>query len=348
MSSTATVRMVSPEEISAQGSSEVPHVRLPDRSRHFPEREMRLRQLARQHPMGDYLGFMAEVAHAQQQALEQMPEVPLPTLDDLGQATRQGRAGLAAADWPRHAAWQQALRGIVQALAPVAPAATRPVLDALAQADSGWLEQQAQAVLDFPGAGLDVASAPLIGAALQVCWVHMLTQLQARHPGVQASALFGRTDDATHCPCCGSEPVASTMRDAGAAQSQRYMHCTLCGAEWHVLRSQCGHCLQSGQLAYQALALADAEESGEDQALRTAKAAIQAEECGHCRHYVKLLHTGRDRMLDPVADDLASLTLDLLMADAGLQRHGRNMALVFHDSALAPPDAPAAPPPGMH
>ena len=61
----------------------------------------------------------------------------------------------------------------------------------------------------------------------------------------------------------------------------------------------------------------------------TTGAAVQAECCSECGHYLKLMHPARDNGLEPVADDLASLTLDLLVSEGGLQRHGLNLLLLF-------------------
>ena len=71
-------------------------------------------------------------------------------------------------------------------------------------------------------------------------------------------------------------------------------------------------------------------------------AALQAETCDDCGHYLKIMHTDRDPFVEPVADDLASLTLDLLVSETGYQRHGVNLMLLFGEPD-APPDPPPAP-----
>ena len=58
---------------------------------------------------------------------------------------------------------------------------------------------------------------------------------------------------------------------------------------------------------------------------------MQVETCDDCGHYLKLMHGDRDPMADAVADDLASLTLDLLVSESGRQRHGVNLMLLFGD-----------------
>ena len=77
----------------------------------------------------------------------------------------------------------------------------------------------------------------------------------------------------------------------------------------------------------------------EGQAIIT-QASVQAETCDECGHYLKIVHTDRDPFIDPVADDLASLTLDLLVSETGMTRHGVNLMLLFGESE--PPPDPAS------
>lgn len=338
MSNQATVRVMTAEEIAARGSSDVPYLQLPARGTLFAERQMRLRQLASGHPMGDYLLFMADVAAAQQAALQQSPEVALPDRAALDEASRQGLAPLASADWPRDAAWHGVLRELATQLQGVAPEGVRPVLARLATADAGFLEQQADLVLLGVADGLDMACAPLVAAALQVYWSHMLLSLHERDAA--RGQVFGRPDDETACPCCGSRPTASITRSAGGAFGQRYLQCSLCALQWHLPRIKCAHCLATEQLAYQSLEVADSPDT--ENASRAAQSALQAETCDACRHYLKIMHTDRDPFVDPVADDLASLTLDLLVSEAGYRRHGVNLAFFFGAPEDAPPPEPGA------
>jgi|SoiMethySBSTD1v2_1073268.scaffolds.fasta_scaffold1079578_2 FdhE protein len=54
----------------------------------------------------------------------------------------------------------------------------------------------------------------------------------------------------------------------------------------------------------------------------------KAETCEKCRSYVKVLYQVNDHALDPFADDIATLGLDMLMAHAGWQRRGQNAFLL--------------------
>ena len=143
-------------------------------------------------------------------------------------------------------------------------------------------------------------------------------------------------DDATRCPCCGSLPTASVTRIGSDQDGHRYLHCALCSAQWHMVRIKCTHCLGTGGIQYQALqALADTD-------ARSGREALQAETCDTCDHYLKIVHMGKDLQVEPVADDLATLTLDLLVSDAGFTRHGTNFLLLFgeDEAAEAPPPDP--------
>lgn len=332
--STATVRVLSPEQIVARGGDQVPFLQWPARGSVFAERAMRLRQLAAGHAMGDYLGFVAELAQAQQRALEQFPPVPLPDAAALDRDARRGRAPLDTADWPRDAAWRDALQHIATALRATAPAAAQPAIQRLDTLDETAIERQADALLHGSAAGLDLGVAPLIGAALQVYWTQLLLELQRAQRG--ADEVFARLDDPGRCPACGSRPVASITRSRGESLGQRYLHCALCNLEWHMLRARCSCCGGTQRIAYQSLDLRDSDAQASEQ--RAARAAVQAETCDDCGRYLKIVHTDRDPFVDPVADDLASLTLDLLVSDSGKQRHGVNLMLLFGDDADPPPD----------
>lgn len=343
MSSSATVRIMSPEEIAARGAGETPFLRFPERSTVFAERAMRLRQLAGGHAMGDYLTLMGELTREQQQALQAMPAVPLPDAAAIDLAARNGTPLLPATDWPRDPAWRAVVQRLAGALVEHAPDSARAGLRQLAQADDVYLERQADLLLNGLSTGLDLAAAPVVGAALQVYWTHLMLSVQAMHQ--RQGAPFGRIDDETACPCCGSRPVASITRTAGESLGQRYLHCSLCNLEWHMVRGKCPHCLSSKGLAYQSLDLADAVE--DEAGSRASSAKVQAETCDDCGHYLKIVHTDRDPFVDPVADDLASVTLDLLVAEADLQRHGVNFMLLFGEPAPEPLLEDGSPP-GRH
>ena len=361
MSPTATVRVLPAEEIAARAGGTAPPFRWPERSTFFAERAMRLRQLAQGHAMGDFLQFTSRLAQAQQAALARLGRervLPIPDAPAVDRASMAGVPPMAAADWPRDAAWHSVLREIVAAMrADQAAPATGPAADALARlaaADDVFLEQQADALLNGVMAGLDLATAPVVAAALQVVWTHLAIELARSHAerGQPQTQPVGRLDEPGICPCCGSRPVVSITRSSGDVTGLRYLHCSLCGTEWNLPRAQCTHCGEASieKVAYQSLDRPDdasGPESGEETSSRAAKAAVQAETCDACGHYLKIIHGDRDPMAEPVADDLASITLDLLVAETGKLRHGVNLMLLFGDpdgdAAVDPGDGPPPP-----
>lgn len=338
MTATATVRVMSPEEIAARAGGQTPYFWWPDRGTLFAERAMRLRQLAQGHAMGDYLAFISQIALAQHEALQRFPSVPIPDAKALDDAARRGIPPLGASEWPRDPAWHGTLREIANALRAQAPVGAQPALERLAAADADWLERQADCLLTGVMAGLDLATAPIVAGALQVYWTHLVLAVQAAHTGTGQP--FGRLDDPSVCPCCGSRPVASLARTGGDSLGQRYLHCSLCSMQWHLERIKCSHCGSEKGVAYESLDTHGSEADGPSE--RAAKAAVQAETCDDCGHYLKIMHSARDPFVEPVADDLATVTLDLLVSEAGRLRHGVNLMLLFGDP---PADAPPDPPP---
>ncbi|HYR26570.1 MAG TPA: formate dehydrogenase accessory protein FdhE [Aquabacterium sp.] len=336
MTLTASARLRTPEEIALNAGADLPRL-LPPGADVFAERALRLRELAAGHAMRDYLLLMAGVCEAQHAQLARYPAVPLPTEAQADAAAEAGEPLLEATRWPRDPAWRTAWHELVaQVLAQLpADSPARAGVQALTQWDDTRLEQQADLLLAGITPGLDLAAAPLVAAGLQLYFTHLVraTAAAQRQP-------FGITQDATRCPCCGSLPTASVTRVGGEREGYRYLHCALCSAEWHMVRVKCTHCLGTGGIRYQALqALADAEPGSR-------REAVQAETCSVCQHYLKIVHMDRDLHVEPVADDLASLTLDLLVSEEGFIRHGVNLMLLFGDSGEdgAAEAAPTPPP----
>jgi FdhE protein len=327
MASTSTARLLSPEEIAVQAGQQVPFLHLPERTTLFAEREMRLRQRAAGHTMRDFLLFMAELAHSQHELLQRYPAVTLPDAVALDAASRAGLPPLPATLWPRDPAWRDGLMQLVDTLLPrLGASPAEPRVRALNRADAAWLEQQADRLLHGVLLGLDLAAAPLVAAALQVHWTHLVLATQAAR-GADRLPPFGRTDVATLCPCCGSRPTASIVRIGAATTGIRYLQCSLCSTQWHMVRIKCSHCEKTKGIRYQSLRAA-AEEAD---ASSDARPAVEAETCDECGHYLKIVDMARDADVEPAADDLASLTLDLLVSEAGYRCHGVNLMLLFGD-----------------
>lgn len=277
---------------------------LPDGSTLFAGRAERFAALAGGHSLGDWLAFLGRLSRAQHDALQALPELPLPDAARLAQAKTHAMPPLDASAPP--AAWRDALRRIAGQLAADAPAAARRALEALAASDDAWLDRLATGLLAGEAPAEDAAELPFVAAALQV----VFTQLAGR---LDASALQP-LDAAGVCPCCGSAPVASIVRIGSAIANLRYLHCSLCNTEWNVPRAVCTACGGDKDVA-----LHEIEGGGQP---------VRAETCDSCQSYLKIVYQDKDPQVDPVADDLATLALDLLVDEAGYQRSGPNLLLI--------------------
>ena len=66
--------------------------------------------------------------------------------------------------------------------------------------------------------------------------------------------------------------------------------------------------------------------------LEDGPAGVRAETCDACQSYLKILFLEQDPAPDPVADDLASLALDVALGEAGHPRNGPNLFLLNNDA----------------
>lgn len=274
----------------------------------YSSRAERLRQLAEEHPLGDYLTFAAGVVEAQQKVLHDHP-----LKFDLSDVLKQSgeRPPLDIAVFPRDAHWHTLLRALIEELKPDASGQVLSTLENLEKASEQELEEQATALLQHEFRAESNDKAPFIWAALSLFWAQMASQL----PG-KARAVPG--EHRQFCPVCGSIPVSGVVQ-LGTSSGLRYLHCNLCESEWHMVRVKCSNCEESSELNYWSL---DSENS-----------AIKAESCGHCGTYLKLLYQEKDHRVEAVADDLASLVLDVKMEEEGFSRSSINPFL-FPESSI--------------
>ncbi|HEX4619900.1 MAG TPA: formate dehydrogenase accessory protein FdhE [Steroidobacteraceae bacterium] len=305
-------RILEPGQIEAHGQRAVPRIRLPGADGPFAARARRLRQLAAPGAVGSaiaqYLELTAALADAQAHALTDFPAAP-PTATEIARAHTHRMPVIHAGGRPRAPQWRAlALRLSGAVCAGGAPPGLRRLDERLRGLAVAELDAQADALLAGRTSGIDVAAAPFLMAALQVHWVALASRLKESDvaplevPGV--------------CPACGTPPVASVVRADQDSQGHRYLHCALCATEWHLVRVTCSQCQNTENIGYHSI------EGG--------SAAIRAESCDRCHTYRKILYQEKDADVEPVADDLASLALDLLMAEAGYHR-GSGNPLLWHE-----------------
>ncbi len=283
--------------------SEPPYVKLPDLPALFERRAKRFSLAASASPIAGYLMFLAQVSEAQGRIAATIPAPPLP--DSVGAALAHGLPPL-----PRHLAdapqAERVLEDLLAALSaaalPEGPAAIVAGLAALASDERRRLLHE---IADGMFEVERLAHGALVAAALQV-WF-------ARHAAQLAVADLRNLGERI-CPCCGGAPVASMVVAWPEAPGSRYLACGLCCAMWNHVRVKCTGCGATKGIAYQSV-----EGSTGD---------IAAEICETCQGYAKHLVQTKNAALDPVADDVASYGLDLMLREQGWRRIGLNPFLI--------------------
>ena len=334
-------RILERGEIESLDHISIARLRLPPADGVFGSRAVRLRNLAAgaitgtpvNPELSGYLLLIAAVVDAQNLVLASLinananPEHP--DQETLDIALQHGMPPLPAFG-DRPAIWYTIFERLLISLEPTLTARPQlaPVFAALQALDKNRLDVLADAVLAQRTDALDPAQAPFIAAALQVLWSYRASKLALKDaPPLETGTL---------CPVCGSPPVASVIRIGGQSQGYRYLHCGLCASEWHMVRVKCSHCEKNANIAYQGLDGCGGEKDTEQKAdapltnkANDPQKVIRAETCDDCHTYRKIVNQEHDYEVDPVADDLASLMLDILVAEAGYTRASMNPLLWF-------------------
>lgn len=323
-------RLLEPGEIEALDHTAIPRLLLPEARSLFTARAARLRQLANNQikgiPVGEtlagYLNLMAALVDAQAAAIRSLPAdtFAMPDAATIQLAIDHHMPPLPVSG-QRPATWRRVFDAILDQLDTLAGSQPQlaAVLVELRALDTAQLEGCADAILAELTEGVHPLHAPFVAAALQVMWTMRASQLDA--PRVQPLVTN------TLCPVCGAHPVASVIRIGGQSQGYRYLQCSCCASEWHMVRVKCSCCEGTAKVAYQSID----QEAGEpvNKANDPSKVA-RAETCDDCHTYRKIFNQEHDFYVDPLADDLASLALDLLVGEAGYSRASGNPLLWFN------------------
>jgi FdhE protein len=150
----------------------------------------------------------------------------------------------------------------------------------------------------------DLARAPFVGAALQAYF----TQLAAAERTAEYATAPEQDSELATCPMCGSPPVAAVIL---GTERLRYLVCSLCATEWHHTRAQCFLCHSAEATSYYSV--------------EGASKGVGAEACDSCKAYLKVFDQQDVPFAEAVADDAATLVLDLLLGERGYRRAGVNL-----------------------
>jgi FdhE protein len=185
------------------------------------------------------------------------------------------------------------------------PDNARAAIERASGADAAARDEMVRSVLADAIPVETLADHVYIAAALQVHFARLAARLDP-------AALVPIGDGV--CPACGGAPVASAIVGWKGAHGTRFCTCSLCATQWHVVRIKCVLCESTAGIAYEEL------DGGPD--------TVKAETCESCHCYVKILHQHKNPQLEPVADDVATLGLDILLRENGYRRGAVNPFLL--------------------
>ena len=304
----SAVKFLQPAEIQGLPTDDTPLLVLAHAGQIFKDRAARLDYLSSLNGQSAWLKFCSQLAQAQSECLSSVQST-IVSEDLIQKSFTHNIPPLSITSWIPGSDLDIAFGALCLALDNQdLPAPVLEILGRLRILNTAQLVQQARDLIDANEAKVAPEFAPFIGAALQVMWTKNTEQLKpflTLHKG--ESAL---------CPVCGSHPVASVVR-TGDVDGHRYLVCSLCATEWYGPRARCTNCDSPKEVSL----------FGE-----TRESFVQGECCDDCHGYLKIMVQSKEPTMEVMADDLASLKLDLALAAEGFQRTGRNLFFVTGES----------------
>ncbi|MFC3060400.1 formate dehydrogenase accessory protein FdhE [Paenirhodobacter populi] len=277
-----------------------PFALLPEPERLFAKRAARFAFLAQSSNLAPYLSFLGDLTQVQARLV---PDLPPPALPDAARIEVARAARMPPID--RQAAiadpvLHETLDRLCAAAAAIdMPAPARQALEAVSLApreDRDWLLGN---VLTDTIPADSVAPHLFAAAAAQVHMARIAATLDV------AQLVPIRTGI---CPCCGGRAATSSVIGLKELENVRYAACATCATQWNEVRIKCLCCGSTKGLSYRSA--------------ETAKATVKAETCDECQSWVKIFYTLTNPAIEPIADDVGSLGLDLMMKETAYRRGG--------------------------
>lgn len=283
-----------------------PFARTPDPTTLFAARAARFAALSESHRLGPYLAFLGRLAEVQAQIEPGLAEPELPAPDALDRSREFAMPALDRARFAEDPACLETLRSFIAGASAVEmPAEARSGLDELSAAEDEMLVWMAENVTADAIPAHDAAAHVFVAAGLQVHAARAASRLDA--------AKLTPVGDGV-CPACGGPPTSSLIVGWESANGARFCSCSLCATLWHYVRIKCVACGSTKGISYQEL-------DGEG-------GTVKAECCRECRSFSKVMQQAKHPELDPIADDVATLALDMLLKEDDLRRSGQNPFLL--------------------
>ncbi len=283
-----------------------PFAVLPEVASVFLRRSERFAALALGHQIEPYLHLLSQITRAQHDVQGTMPTPALPAARQLQLAHENVMPPISTAVMELGEAADQTFDLLLQRLSAEDLASTaRLTVEAVQGATAADRRAMMQAVIVDEIPADAVAEHVLAAAAVQLLFTRLAAQLDV-------ASLQSVADGA--CPSCGGAPSASAIVGWHGAHGTRFCTCSICATQWNVVRIRCLVCGSESGIAYHSL------EGGSE--------TVMGETCESCSSYVKMLHQHKDPALDPIADDVASLALDLTLTKEGWTRASINPFLM--------------------
>lgn len=284
------------------GVPQAPLALLPDPQAMFAARAERLAFLANGHALAPYLTFLAALTRLQARlAVEGPAPDPVPA-ERVAQARAVRMPPIDRAALVEDTGLIAMLDRLVAEASEIEmPDPAQLALSAVAAVegeDRHWLLTN---ILSDTVPADSVAPHLFVAAAVQV----HLARLAATLPADQLVPIRRGV-----CPACGGRAATSSVMGSAGIENTRYAACACCGTRWNEVRVHCLSCGDNSAISYRSA--------------ETAEATIKAEVCGSCHAWVKILYQVKNPSLDPIADDVGSLGLDLMMQGTEFRREGFN------------------------
>ncbi|WP_152044773.1 formate dehydrogenase accessory protein FdhE [Aureimonas psammosilenae] len=289
-----------PDPSAISGIAKAPFAFLPRPDRLFRGRADRFAVLAEGSRLQPYLRFLEAIARAQDAVVAETPEPEALPPSQVEQARAGAMPPMDRAALPFHPDMKPVLRLFLdkaEAIGKPAPAAT--ALSALRGMGDEDLSERLTDAVSQETEPERAAELLYLSAATQILAARLAAPLDASRLVPVRAGL---------CPVCGARPLASFVVGVPGAEGVRYAVCSFCATHWNEVRVKCLACGSTQGIGYRSVEAEDA--------------VIKAEICDTCHSWVKILYADRNPSLEPVADDVASLGLDLLMRDTDYRRAG--------------------------
>ncbi|HQU69717.1 MAG TPA: formate dehydrogenase accessory protein FdhE [Albidovulum sp.] len=283
---------LSPDPSLIGGVPEAPFAIIPDPETVFATRARRFAFLAESGNLGGYLRFLGELARVQADLLADLPPVSTPHRAGMPPIDRKALAGDAALD----ATLTRLCAAAKSIDMPEAARAARQAVTSASPADRAWMFLN----LAKDHIPADATAPHLFAAAAFQLHLSLLAATLAANDLTPLGTGI--------CPACGGKPVTSSVIANETVENVRYCTCATCATQWNEVRIKCQNCGSTKGISYRSA--------------ETQEATVKAECCSECQGWLKILYQVKNPSLDPVADDVASLGLDLMMRETGLKRAG--------------------------